>query len=263
MFKKRYIFSIVLILLVTALLSYQSLTGKNRIIDAAAYPLSYIEEWMSDVTRSVSGFFNTYVIFTGKEQEIRRLSGEVKKLEKEKHLFIESELENMRLREILGLQDKRKDFFGAAEVFARDPGNLFQVLWIDKGLDDGVVKDMVVLTPSGLVGRTHRVFSGRSSVILITDLNSSLSVRLQSSRAEGILEGRGSNVCLLRYVPSEVVIKTGERVISSGLDGIFPEGILIGYVTDVINDEGGIFQTIEVRPAQDTYKLEEVALLGR
>lgn len=263
MFKRKYIISTAFVVLIIALLAYQNVTGKSRIIDIAIFPLTILEQGVSKIIKGAESFFNTYIMLAGKELENKRLYDKIKRLEEEKHIYIEAELENRRLRGILGLKSERADFATSAEVFARDPGNWFQVLWINKGSDDGVDKEMVALTPSGIVGRTHRVLSNSASIILVTDVNSAVAVRLQSSRAEGILEGRGGNRCYLKYVPSEVKIEIGEKVISSGLDGIFPEGHLIGHVTALIKNDGGIFHTIEVRPSQDLNALEEIALLKR
>jgi rod shape-determining protein MreC len=262
-FKKRYIIPAVLILLVVTLLAYQKINGKSRIIDVSIYPINILEQGISNVIRDIEDLLQTYVMLSGKELENRRLRKEIKRLKEKKDIYLESELENTRLRELLGLKSGRPDFITSAEVFARDPGRWFQVLWINKGSDEGLEKDMIAVTTSGVVGRVHRVLSDTSNVILLTDVNSSLAVRLQSSRAEGILEGRGESSCFISYIPAEVEVAAGDRVISSGLDGIFPEGLLVGYVTEVSNRESGMFQVVEVEPSQELNGLEEVGLLKR
>jgi rod shape-determining protein MreC len=261
--KKRYTISAVFILLIVTLLVYQKINGKSRIIDVFTYPINFLGQHISGVIRETEDILQAYVMLSGKELNNRRLRESIKRLEEKKDIYLESELENRRLRELLGLKSERPDFVTSAEVFARDPGRWFQILWINKGSDDGLEKDMVAVTPSGVVGRVHRVLGGSSSVILVTDVNSSLAVRLQSSRAEGILEGQGGTSCFLKYIPAEVEVAVGDRVISSGLDGIFPEGLMLGYVTDVKSGEGGMFQVIEVEPSQELNGLEEVALLKR
>jgi rod shape-determining protein MreC len=260
--KKRYIIPALFILLIVTLLAYQK-NGKNRIIDVSIYPVNILEQGISRVIRSVDDLFQTYVMLFGKELENRRLREQIKRLEENKERYIEAELENKRLRELLRLKSERRDYVTSAEVFARDPGRWFQLLWINKGSDDGVEKDMIAVTPSGVVGRVYRVLSDSSSVILVTDVNSSVAVRLQSSRAEGILEGKGATICFLKYIPAEVEVAPGDRVITSGLDGIFPEGLPVGYVRRVSSQGGGMFQLIEVELSQELNGLEEVALLKR
>jgi rod shape-determining protein MreC len=122
---------------------------------------------------------------------------------------------------------------------------------------------MVAVTSLGPVGRVHRVFKSGANVMLITDVNSAIAVMLQSSRTGGILEGRGDDRCYLKYVSKEVEVKPGERVITSGLEGIYPRGLLIGHVTDIKREGEEIFQLIEVTPAQDLNTLEEVAILKK
>ncbi len=150
-----------------------------------------------------------------------------------------------------------------AEVFARDPSNWFYMLWINKGADDGVAKDMVAVTPLGPVGKVHRVFDHAASIILLTDVNSSVAVRLQDTRVSAILEGRGDGTCFLKYVSKRAEVKMGEIVVTSGLDGIYPEGLLVGHVSEVKKEGGELFQVIRVLPAQDLKTIEEVAILKK
>lgn len=122
---------------------------------------------------------------------------------------------------------------------------------------------MVAVTPLGPVGKIHRTLDDGASIILLTDVNSSVAVRLQSTRVGGILEGRGDGTCALKYVSKRAEVKAGELIVTSGLDGIFPEGLLVGYVSEVMKEEGEMFQLIQVIPAQDLNAIEEVVILKR
>ncbi len=263
MLKKKFSIFISFILLVFALLTYQSIKGGGRFIDLPLYPLKLLERAGSAVAGGVKDIFNTYILIIGKEEENRLLRERLNRFEQEKNRYIETELENRRLRKILQLKSERPDYVTTADVFARDPTNWFQMLWIDKGSDDGIAKDMVAIASAGPAGKVQRVFGDTANVILITDVNSSVAVRLQSSRVAGILEGGGDNRCFLKYVSKDVDVKVGERVVTSGLEGIYPEGLLIGYVTQVNREGGEMFQLIEVAPAQDLNKVEEVAIFRR
>jgi len=88
-------------------------------------------------------------------------------------------------------------------------------------------------------------------------------VRLQTSRVEGILEGRGDNTCYLKYISKEVNVAVGEKLLTSGMDGIYPAGLLIGYVSDVTKEGEEMFQEIEVSPLQKLSTVEEVAILRK
>ncbi len=258
MLKKKFILSALVILLIFALLTYQSVSGGRRLFDFTLYPLKLIEQGGSYLLNLFD-----HIPFIGKSAEEKILLDRLKKCEEERTRYKEAAYENERLRSLIDLKSQRADYVAAAEVFARDPTNWFQILWINKGSINGVAKEMVAVTPLGLAGRIHRVFSERANVILITDVNSSVAVRLESSRVEGILEGNGEDRCYLKYVSKDFEVEAGESVITSGLDGIFPEGLLVGYVTSVDREGGDIFQQIEVQTAQQLNKVEEVLILKR
>ena len=263
MIKKKLYFFAVFILLVFGFLTYQSLKGEGRFVDFPIYPLRILEQGTSVVTKGITGLIDRYILIVGKEEENRELLERISRLEQEIHQNTEAVLENERLREVLKLKSGRRDYVASAEVFARDPTNWFQMLWINKGANDGIARDMIAVTPAGPVGRIYRVFDTGANIILITDVNSSVAVRLQSSRVEGILEGRGNNRCYLKYISKEVDVKFGEKLITTGLDGLYPEGLLIGYVTDVEREGGEMFQLIEAKPSLDLNAVEEVAILKR
>ncbi|MBI4848006.1 MAG: rod shape-determining protein MreC [Nitrospirae bacterium] len=257
MHKKKFILFALFILLIFALLTYQGIQGERRITDFTLYPLKVLEQSGSFLKKAVK-----YIPFLGDDDE-KRLLSRLSKCEEEGTKFKEAESENERLRGILQLKSERPDYVAAAEVFARDPTNWFHILWINKGLSSGIAKDMVAVTPLGLVGRVHRVFNEKADVIQITDVNSSVSVRMETSRVEGILEGSGDNKCNLKYVSKDFEVVEGENVITSGLDGIFPEGLLVGTVSSVDREGGDVFQMIEVMPAQNLNTVEEVVVLKR
>jgi rod shape-determining protein MreC len=263
MLKKKFVLFALFILLLFALLTYESIKGESRFIDLPIYPLELIEQGGTAVIKSIKGVFNTYIMIAGKEEENRQLLDTIDELRQEENKYIEAGLENERLRKILQLKSKRHEYITTAEVFARDPTSWFQKLWINKGVDDGIARDMVAVTSLGPVGRVHRVFKDVANVMLITDVNSAVAVMLQSSRIGGILEGRGDDRCYLKYVSKEVEVKPGERVITSGLEGIYPRGLLIGHVTDIRSEGEEIFQLIEITPAQNLNTLEEVAILKK
>jgi rod shape-determining protein MreC len=263
MLKKKFSIFAFFILLIFALLTFQSIKGESRFFDLPVYPLRILEEGISALMNGVKNLFNSYILIVGKEKENRRLLDRIYKFEQEKNRYIEAELENERLRNILQMQSKRTDYITSATVFARDPSNWFQILWINKGKRSEIAKDMVAVSTVGPIGKIHRVFNDGASIILITDVNSSVAVRLQSSRIEGILEGSGDNRCYLKYVSKDADVKVGEKVITSGLDAIYPAGLLIGYVTVIKKEGEEMFQLIEVAPAQDLNTVEEVAILKK
>ncbi len=122
---------------------------------------------------------------------------------------------------------------------------------------------MAVITPQGLVGKIYSVHDYYSEVLLLKDSNFSVAVRLQNSRREGVISGTGNDYCLLKYVPPEENVEIGEVVITSGFDGIFPEGLPVGVVSKVKKEGIEFFQYIEVRPFQSSEKTEDVIVMKR
>lgn len=258
MLKRKVILTALLVVISFALLTYQSIKGRGHYFDFTLYPLKKLEQGSSFLLGVVD-----HIPFIGTGDSERSLLDRLNACEKDRTRYSEAAAENERLRSLLELRSQRSDVVAAAEVFARDPTNWFQLLWINKGLVSGISKDMVAMTHLGLVGRIHRVFKGRASVIQITDVNSAVAVRLETSRIEGILEGTGEAGCILKYIPKEFEVEIGENIITSGLDGIFPEGLPVGYVSAVDREGEEIFQHIEVTPSQYMNRVEEVLILKR
>ncbi|MEW6109994.1 MAG: rod shape-determining protein MreC [Nitrospirota bacterium] len=199
---------------------------------------------------------------TLREEENKKLKRQVDDLILEKKKYQEVILENRRLRELLSLREKQNNYVTSAEIIARGVDHFANTLIINKGRRDGVEKDMSAITPKGLAGKIFNVSGSFSRLLLLTDINFSASVRMQDSRKEGIISGTGTKKCILKYVPYEEEIKTGDIIITSGLDMLFPPGIPVGYVSKVDNKgAGGHFQHIEVIPFQDNTKLEEVIIV--
>ena len=263
MLKKKLFLFAIFILLIFGLLTFQSIKGKSRFIDTALYPLTLIQQGTTAVMHGIRNAFNAYIMIAGKEEENRKLLEKIHQLEQEKNDFVEVQLENERLKQILKLKNENRNYVTTSSVFARDPTNWFQTIWINKGVTSGIEKNMVAVTPLGPVGRVRRLLKNSANVTLITDVNSSVSVRLQPSRIEGILQGSGEDTCTLQYISKEVDVKIGETVITSGLDGIYPKGLIIGHVSRVTKEDAEIFQIIEVEPVQNLNSVEEVVILKK
>lgn len=198
-----------------------------------------------------------------KEEENIRLKEELNNLLKEQQKYREALLENKRLRELLSLKEKEHRYVTAARVIARGTDQWSNTFVLDKGLLDGVTKDMIAITHRGLVGKISSVSDSYSTLLLLTDINFSSAARLQESRIEGVLSGTGFRKCLLKYIPHEEKVEKGNTVITSGLDSLFPQGIPIGYVSKVNKKGTGLFQDIEVLPFEDTAKIEELVIIKK
>jgi rod shape-determining protein MreC len=121
---------------------------------------------------------------------------------------------------------------------------------------------MAVISNAGVVGRITDASWNVSRVLLMIDENCNVDALVQGSRAQGILQGGGSKACLLKYVSMAEDVRPGMAVVTSGVGGFFPKGLLLGVVVKVSKKNVGLFQTVEVAPAVDFKKLEEVLIFG-
>ena len=171
-------------------------------------------------------------------------------------------LSNLRLRELLEFKKEIPYHFLAAEVISRDPSIWFKTVIIDKGLADGIQKGFPVIIPDGIVGQIIDVGAHYAKVLLIVDRNSSVDALVQKTRARGLIKGGRAGRCLFKYVLRKHDISIGDIVISSGLDKVFPKGLRIGSVSEIIKLNSGIFQAVAITPYVDFERLEEVFVVA-
>ena len=119
-----------------------------------------------------------------------------------------------------------------------------------------------MVSPLGAVGQVVAVASRSSKVLLLTDSNSGADVVTQRNRARGIVSGSLDNGAIMKYVKRSEDIKEGDRLITSGLDSVFPKGLLVGTITKVNKKNFGLFQYVEVTLAVDPSKIEEVLVVS-
>ena len=173
----------------------------------------------------------------------------------------EFKLSNSRLRNLLNFEKTITDRVLSAEVIGKDPSPWFKTVLIDKGKNDGVETGMAVVVPKGIAGQVTDVSSNYSKVLLIIDHNSAVDALVQNDRARGIIKGGSGGQCLFKYVLRKHDIAIDDIVVSSGLDGVFPKGLAVGYISGIIKPKSGIFQEVTVTPYVDFEKLEEVLVI--
>ncbi len=135
-------------------------------------------------------------------------------------------------------------------------------VYIDKGESDGIRPDMAVITADGIVGKVLHAYPSTSQVLLINDQSSGVGAILEKSRLQGILKGTSAGEVVLEKVMSDESVPVGEMVLTSGGDGIFPKGLLVGRVTKA-GAGSDLFLNIRVRPAADLGRLEEVLVVTK
>jgi rod shape-determining protein MreC len=193
--------------------------------------------------------------------ENRRLREDLERLSEEVTRLREQAQATQRLERLLGFREQIPGRAIGARVIARNGAQWFSVITVDRGARDGVRRNAPVVTAEGLVGRVLTVTPTTAQVLLITDSRSAVGVVLQQSREAAVAEGTGADELRLKYISRSREIATGERVVTSGMAGIFPRGLLVGTVTAVVRESGAVYQEATVRPAANLDHLEEVLIL--
>ena len=148
-----------------------------------------------------------------------------------------------------------------ASIIANSGSSWFKSCLLDKGSADGVRKGMAVVTPLGVVGQVVAVTARTAKVLLLADPNNGVDVLVQRTRARGIVSGSLDNGTILKYVKRSEDIQEGDRLVTSGFDGVFPKGIVVGTVIKARKQTLGLFQHIEVMPAVSLARTEEVLIV--
>lgn len=221
-------------------------------------PLVRVITWS---TNGVRDLWNRYVGFVGLREEYDGALLDKQALEAEVNRLKEAEAENERLYKLLALS---RDLGGqdvVAKVVGVDDVAFAQTLLISKGYKHGIRQNMPVVTTAGVVGRVTKARGGSAEVMLMTDPNSAIPVRVQRTRAQGILEGTGKEYCRIKYISRNADVKVGDHVITAGLAGVFPAGVPVGVVTEVANRDDAVTQDVRVVPAVDFRRLPDEVLV--
>ncbi len=186
------------------------------------------------------------------------MQAQIKKLKFQVNRFTELDIENKRLLKILNLQENSSHKFIVSRVIGKEPTNWLNSLIIDKGSKQGIYINQPVINFFGLIGKVIEINSRSAKVLLISDVNSRVVALLQRTRAEGMLEGIGRGLCRLKYLAVDSDVKLGDVVISAGLGGVYPKGLVIGKIESIKIERGGIYKSCIVKPLSALSGLEEV-----
>lgn len=260
---------LIIVLLVVFCLIFFSAKGKvkipltNRIVITLLAPFqsasSKLGNTSSNVIKGVNDLLTVY-------QENKQLKAQVLQLRKQNMQNNEIAIENERLRKILDYKKIAQQFeMKTATVIARDSSTWVNNIVVNRGANDGIKKDMPVVTPAGLVGYVLKTYDSYSIVALITDPRVAVGVMVQrnESRVAGIIKGdiNGSSAVHMENIPRSADVKKGDQIITSGLGGIYPKGIFVGTVEDVQNESGGLLKYAAVKTVVDFQKLEDVIII--
>jgi rod shape-determining protein MreC len=165
-----------------------------------------------------------------------------------------------RLAALLNFRQTHKDVpMLNARVIGASADTASQTVYVDRGERDGVRKNMGVITPDGVVGKVIEAYANTSQVLVLTDKDSGVGAMLAESRIQSPVGGLGEPLLAMKYVPNDDAVDVGERVVTSGMDRIFPRDLPVGVVAEV--KAGNPFKQIRIRPSANLDRLEEVIVL--
>ncbi len=261
---KTIIFIVVILAAALIVLSFnfkqESNTGfMRKVVLELAAPL---QNALNASLKSVGNAWSRYIALVGLEQENKDLQKKINDLRFQLILYQEGYLEAQRLRNLLAVKDNYNFNFVAARVIGREQVALSKTILINKGTAQELNVGMPVLAGPGLIGRITAASWHTSKVLLLIDESSNIDAFVQRNRTQGIIRGAGSRGCVMKYISKTQDVKEGDTIISSGIGGVFPKGLMIGLVSHVDKQEAGLFLKINVTPFIDFTKLEEVLVLA-
>ena len=260
---KTIVFIVILLAVIVTVLSC-NLKQKSsgglvpRIVFEIASPVQNV---LNSSFKNVSDAWYHYLFLVGIEEENRNLKKKIDNMKSQLILYQEGYLEAQRLRNLLALKNNHDFDFVIARVIGRGQTAFSQTILINKGTADGINDGLPVMAGPGLVGRIIGASWHSAKVLPLIDENSNIDVCVQRTRTQGIIRGAGSRGCILKYIAKTQDVREGDVILTSGMGGVFPKGIMIGRVSRIDRLESGLFWKIYVAPVIDFSKLEEVSVL--
>jgi rod shape-determining protein MreC len=221
-----------------------------------------LEKALAWVQTSSSDLWHNYFYLRGVRAENRSLKAQLERMSLDQARMSQDADQARRLQALLSFKEQFISQTMAAQVIGASGSELSRSVYIDKGEKDHIKPDMAVITADGIVGKVLRVYRSTSQVLLINDQTSGVGALLDKTRLQGILRGTSAGEAVLEKVMSDETVPAGELVLTSGGDGVFPKGLLVGRVTKV-SAGNDLFLNIHVRPAADLSKLEEVLVVTK
>jgi len=268
---KRLIILLVSIIILVALIGFSlrersKLTWPEQFVKDSA---GWVQSLVSKPAHFVAGFFENLQDLQNTYEENKELKSRMEQLVSLEAQVQELEKDNNELRDILGEKDTLRDYEPLqATVIGRNPDRWHEMIIIDKGKINGIKKNMAVVTAHGLIGKVKTVNQFSSTVQLLSamDPKNRISAIVQGkTNVFGLVEGwdKEKKALLVKTIPAGVEIKKGQNVITSGLGGVFPQGLQIGKVIEVKPDQFGLNQTALVKPGANFYDLENIIVIKR
>jgi len=228
---------------------------------SAVTPFEELFVWMHN---GAGNLWHNYFYLRGVRAENRELKQQIEQLRLEQVRLSEDAAQARRLQALFGFKEQFLSKTIAAQVIGSGGSEQSRIVYIDKGESDGIKPDMAVITVNGIVGKVLKIFRSTSQVLLIDDQSSGVGAILEKSRLQGIVRGTPAGEVVLEKIMTDESVQPGEAVLTSGGDRIFPKGLPVGVVMHVANENrADLFLNIQVRPAANLNKLEEVLVVTK
>lgn len=259
---RNFLLAVALLLSILLFYSYNlrhktSTTFMERAVLTLAAPFQASIDGVAD---SLSGLWQGYVWLIDTEQRNLVLEQENQKLLSALQQVEEFRLQNERLRKLLAFVDDIDRPALPAQVIGEDASSWARTITIDKGTRAGLRVGLPVVAAQGVVGRIIKSAPNSSRVLLVTDASSAIAALIQRTRTRGVARGHGMEMTL-DYALRNADIEQGDLLVTSGMGGVFPKGLPLGYVSAVMRDKFGLFQTVDIVTAVDFSHLEEVLVV--
>lgn len=217
-----------------------------------------IQKAYSSFSSGVRGTTAMYIDLINIKVQNRELQRENAELRAQLGSMTELKMENERLSNLLGFKQAANLELLAGRVIGRDLLAEHHTIWIDRGTEHGVKKNMATITTGGVVGYIYRTEATTSQILLLTDRYAVIDAIVQRSRARGFVEGYAKDQARLRFLKRSDDVQVGDLIVTSGLNNIFPKGFQIGTVTAIDKSRYGMTQDVEIKPTVEAMHLEEV-----
>jgi len=220
------------------------------------------ERLIHSTSQGVASLWQNYLDLRHVRQQNQDLEKTVDRLRLEQAALLEDARQGQRLQGLVNFQQKYIYKTMPAQVIGSSGSMQSRVIYLDKGSDEGLRRDMAVITPDGIVGKVREVFAHSAQVLLINDQTSGAGVILETTRTRGILRGNAAGEPQIVGIMADNRIKPGERVLTAGGDEVFPRGLPVGVVEKVVQDpERDSFIQAVVKPAAHLNQLDEVLVI--
>ena len=254
--------SIVVAIIGLFLLLFQSHSeqGSSRIqiaIQTVTYPF---QASVQSAVSNIKNLWNSYILLIDVKEENNRLKQQILDMEEKLSEHIENSVQFRRLRDQMLFARKNPLEKIYAEIIGESSDNTHNIRFINRGGNQKVQRNYIVIRKEGLVGRIQSVSPFQSSVQLMIDHRNRVPALIQRNRVRGLIYGTQAGI-EMRQINQHAKIKIGDRVISSGLGGLYPKGILIGWVSEIRHQQHELFKTAILESAVDFNSIEEVFVI--